>query len=136
MAKPDNLIDKRMVNALFKDAEASGLAKSGLGLGGKAGLGVVQKMMGGLWIGGKAWLTPDAITFEPNGINKLAHRSSGELTVSLPLSEVTSVEWRKAIATSIIDISTDERTLSIRGYNSKSFCEAIKQAVIAAGGQA
>ncbi|MEM9939524.1 MAG: hypothetical protein AAF768_11790 [Pseudomonadota bacterium] len=132
MAKPDHVIDKRMVNALFKGAETSGAANRLLGGAGKAGVSIVEKMMGGLWVGGNAYLKPQTIEFHPNALNKIFHKGGAGMGVVLELSEVIAVTHRFGVATKIIDIEAPDVTLSIRGYNMKSFADAIEAARIAA----
>ena len=132
MPKPDNLIDKRMANALFKGARANAGTRMALGINGRVGLKAVEKIMGGLWVGGNAWLTPDALIFEPNALNKGLHADAESLRVVLALRDVMNVGWRKGIATSIIDIETGEETLSLRCYNSKRFAGSIRKAAEAA----
>lgn len=132
MTKPDNVIDKRMVNALIKNAEASSAANKLLGGAGKAGLAVVEKMMGGLWVGGTAYLTATTIEFHPNALNKLFHKGGAGMGVVLNLADLTDVTHRFGVATKIIDLTTNDLTLSIRGYNTKSFAEAIETARAAA----
>lgn len=128
MPKPDNVLEKRLVNALIKGAEANVAANKLLGGAGKAGLAVVEKMMGGLWVGGTAYLTPTTVEFHPNALNKMFHKGGDAMGVVVPLADVTSVEHRFGIATKIIDIETAEMTLSVRCYNSKTFAEAIEAA--------
>ncbi len=128
MPKPDNILDKRMANALFKEAEIGRAANILLGGGGRAGTAIAQKMMGGLWVGGTAYLTPDTIEFHPNGLNKAFHKDADSLSVSIPLGEVTAIERRFGIATKIIDIETADGILSIRCYNSATFADAIETA--------
>lgn len=129
MPKPDNLIDKRMANALFKGAKANAGSRMMLGINGRVGLKAVEKIMGGLWVGGNAWLTPEAIIFEPNMLNRGMHADAETLRVELALDTVTDVRWRKGIATSIIDITAGEEKLSLRCYNSRRFADAIRTAV-------
>lgn len=132
MAKPKNLIDKRMANALITGAEASGFANKAMGVGGQMGMKVVQKVMGGLWVGGNAWLTPDELIFEPNKVNVAAHKTSDDLKITLALKDVGQVNWRKGIATSIIDVEAGDQTLTIRCYKAQSFAERIREAAGAA----
>ena len=130
--RPQNIIGKRLSNALIKDAEPDfgvffdvadvvglGAVKSTL----TAELSVFKKLMGGLWVGGTTYLTEDAIKFRPNLINRLLHK--GDCSVSIPLGEITDVKKRFGIVTQIIDIITTKGTLSIRCYGSGSFFEMI-----------
>ncbi len=132
MGKPENVIDKRMVNALFKQAKASAGAKTLLGGGGQVGLGLVTKMTGGLWVGGTAYLTSDALMFVINGLNAIAHTDPDSLNWDIPLQNIKDVRLRKALFTQIIDItdvSGEER--SIRCYNASKFVDSIQAACAA-----
>ncbi|WP_084399354.1 hypothetical protein [Henriciella aquimarina] len=126
MSKPKNVIDKRMANALIPEAKAKGMA-------GFTGA-VASKAMGGLWVGGNAWLSPEALRFEANALNRHFHSNPKALAFTIPLVEVTGVHWRKALFTNIIEIETRERIFSLRCYKAESFAEAIEAAVAAACG--
>lgn len=111
MTKPDNVIAKKMANALMKDAEIGDRTNMVLGAGGRLGTNAVKKLMGGLWVGGTVYLTQDAIEFHPNGLNRAVHKDPDSLSVVLPLRSVTGVETRFGIATQIIDIKTDRKSV-------------------------
>ncbi|MEE2877561.1 MAG: hypothetical protein VX593_01030 [Pseudomonadota bacterium] len=125
MPAPKKYIDKRIANALIPKAQGKGL------MAGLAGA-VAKQTMGGLWVGGNAWLTATEISFEPNGLNRRYHLNPDELAASVRLADVTEVNWRKGLLTSIIDIETADERLSIRCYNSRSFADSIREAVSAA----
>lgn len=126
MSKPENVIAKKLVNALMKDAEVGDRAQRFMGAGGRLGTNAVKKLMGGLWVGGTAYLTEDAVEFHPNGINRALHRDPDSLSVILPLRSITSVETRFGIGTEIIDIKTAIGTLSVRCYGAKGFAKKIE----------
>ena len=65
------------------------------------------------------------------GLNRRFHLNPDELSASVSLSEVTAVNWRKGLFTSIIDIETEDERLTLRCYKSKSFARAIEDAVSA-----
>ena len=127
-----NIIDKRLCNALIKDAEPDfdvffNVANA-VGLGAvKTPIGsvvsVAKKLMGGLWVGGTTYLTKDAIVFRPNILNRLVHKQ--DCSVNIPLSEVTDVQKHFGFGTQIIDIKTLKGTLSIRCYWPTSFIDMI-----------
>ena len=125
MPAPKKYIDKRIANALIPKAQAKGL------MGGLTGA-VAKQTMGGLWVGGNAWLTAKEISFEPNGLNRRFHLNPDELSATVRLAEVTAVNWRKGLFTSIIDIETEDERLTLRCYKSKTFAKAIEDAVSAA----
>ena len=132
MATPAEWIDKRLVNALYTDARLGGAAGKLLGSGGRAGVGMVEKAMGGLWVGGTAYLTESTVEFHANALNRAVHATGSVESVVLPLSEIEEVSYRKATMTHIIDLTAGTQTLSIRGYNMRSFHKTISEAVAAA----
>jgi len=125
MSKPENVIAKKMANALMKDAEVTDHTNMLLGPGGRLGTNAVKKLMGGLWVGGTVYLTNDAIEFHPNGLNRVVHKDPESLSVVLPLRGITAVETRFGIATQIIDIKTAIGTLSVRCYGAAGFAKKI-----------
>lgn len=126
MTAPDNVIARKLANALMKDAEIGDTTALALGPGGRLGTAAVKKLMGGLWVGGTAYLTEDAVEFHPNGLNRAVHKDPDSLSVVLPLRGVTSVEMRQGILTQIIDINTAIGTLSVRCFGAKGFAEKIE----------
>ena len=126
MTAPDNVIARKLANALMKDAEIGDTTALALGPGGRLGTAAVKKLMGGLWVGGTVYLTEDAVEFHPNGLNRAVHKDPDSLSVVLPLRGVTSVEMRQGILTPIIDINTAIGTLSVRCFGAKGFAEQIE----------
>ena len=125
MSKPQNVIARKLANALMKDAEIGDRTQMALGPGGRLGTNAVKKLMGGLWVGGTAYLTEDAVEFHPNGINRMLHKDPDSMSVILPLRSITSVETRFGIGTQIIDVKTAIGTLSIRCYGAQGFAKKI-----------
>ena len=128
MSKPKNVIAKKLVNALMKDAEIGDRTQRFMGAGGRLGTNAMKKLMGGLWVGGTAYLTEDAVEFHPNGLNRALHQDPDSLSVVLPLRSITSVETRFGIGTQIIDVKTAIGTLSIRCYGAPGFAKKIEAA--------
>ncbi len=128
MSKPDNILDRRVANALFQKADLSLLGKVMLGFDGKIGLAISRKMIGGMWVGGNAYLTPETIEFHPGGMNKLFHTDAEELRMVIALTELVSIRLRPGVGTKIIDLNTQAVTLSLRCLNSIRFAEAIETA--------
>ena len=128
MTKPNNIVARKLANALMKDAEIGDRTQTLLGPGGRLGTSAIKKLMGGLWVGGTAYLTEDAVEFHPNGLNRAVHKDPESLSVVLPLRGITSVETRFGIATQIIDIKTAIGTLSIRCYGARGFAKKIEAA--------
>lgn len=129
MTAPESWIDKRMVNALCPEARIGGAAGGLLGRGARFGIGKVEQAMGGLWVGGTAYLTQTGVEFHPNALNRAVHASGSIQTVRLPLAEIEHVAYRKAMVTHIVDLAAGEARLSIRGYDMRAFHAAIAQAV-------
>ena len=128
MTKPDNVIARKMANALMKDAEMGDRASALLGAGGRLGTNAVKNLMGGLWVGGTTYLTTDAVEFHPNGLNRALHKDPDSMSVVLPLRSITSVETRFGIGTKIIDLKTAIGTLSVRCYGAEGFARKIEDA--------
>jgi len=125
-------IARKLCNALIKDAEADfGLV---FGLFGAIGIDAneevfektiagFKKMYGGLWVGGTAVLTEEAVAFQPNLVNKLVHMQ--DYSLRIPLSDITAVENRDGFLTKIINIKTAKGTLRIRCFGAPAFAELI-----------
>ncbi|MEO1662274.1 MAG: hypothetical protein AAFR51_14885 [Pseudomonadota bacterium] len=128
MSKPENVIARKLANALMKDAEIGERTQSLLGPGGRLGTNAMKKLMGGLWVGGTAYLTEDALEFHPNILNRALHTDPDSLSVVLPLRGITSVETRFGVGTKIIDIKTAIGTLSIRCFGAGSFAKQVEAA--------
>eukprot|EP00903_Cladosiphon_okamuranus_P003288 g3286.t1 len=128
MTTPENVIARKLANALIKDAEIGDRAQTLLGPGGRVGASAMKKLMGGLWVGGTAYLTSDALEFHPNGFNRVVHKDPDSLSVVLPLRGITGVETRFGVATQIIDIKTAIGTLSIRCFGAPGFARKIEAA--------
>ena len=122
---PDEaLIDYRTCNALMSDAEP----KTSL-FGAKtptALLALASHIAGGLWVGGRAFLTTHRLVFEPNALNRAVHRKLEPVAVDL--KAVAAVTHRFGLVTSIVDVVTAGRTLSMRSHNARAFAEQIRAA--------
>ena len=124
-----NVIAKKTVNALIKDAEvnftASYVITPGVEIPIDSLFPAMKKAMGGLWVGGNATLTEDTLAFAPNKLNMELHK--GDVSVEIPLAEVTGVRVKGGILTKIIDVETSHGKLSIRCFGAKDFAAAIEQ---------
>ncbi|WP_300377690.1 hypothetical protein [Henriciella sp.] len=118
MRVPKTAIDTRMASALFAEAQAKGVT-------GFAGA-VASRAMGGLWVGGNVWLTPEELVFRANAMNRRFHLDPKTLAWRIPLAEVENVSVCKAFVTRIIEISTGEETRSIRCFKASAFAAAIE----------
>ncbi len=132
MPKPKNLIDRRTANTLISDAEAKGFTSRAMGVSGQMSMKVVEKMIGGVWIGGTAWLTTDALIFEAGRASIASGLKIDDVRITLPLNEIEEVSWRKAFLTSIIDISAGEQALTLRCYKAQAFADRIRSEAEAA----
>lgn len=153
MAPDENIIDTRLANALVADASPSPHALDAMGqlldrtltntqphrfLGPfmsrllpkilRMELGWFKKRQGGLWVGGKAVLSPSVLKFSPNGMNEAMHANSEQLSWTVPIPEITSVGVRRAILTDIIDIHSRSGPLSLRCFKASAFAVQIEQA--------
>jgi hypothetical protein len=141
-AMTGEVIDTRMANALFANAAMSKQAAAAIAKfaghfseGAKLGLKTAQSTLdtfaqhyGGLWVGGNATLTDQALTFEPNALNHFIHENGDALRLDLALTEIDLVATRFGWFTGIIDITTHGAVFSMRCYGSKSFAASIVQA--------
>ena len=128
MSRPKNVIARKLANALMKDAEIGDRTQRLMGAGGRIGTSAAKKLMGGLWVGGTAYLTEDAVEFHPNGMNRALHKDPDSLSVVIPLRGITDVETRFGIGTQIIDIKTAIGTLSLRCLGAPGFAKKIEAA--------
>jgi hypothetical protein len=130
------IIAKRICNALIKEAEpdlvVAQIVAGGLGVG--AGINTVgpvlrlfKKSYGGLWVGGTAVLTEQALSFHPNVLNLALHK--GDYSLEIPLKAITDVQDKGGIITKIIEVRTSTGTLAIRCFWAKAFSDAIRAAV-------
>jgi len=80
---------------------------------------------GGLWVGGTAVLTATALTFRPNDLNRAMHK--GDLSFSVPLTEVSGVRFERGFVTSIVVVATPHGTFKLRCYGARQFKEEIER---------
>jgi hypothetical protein len=132
----DAIIDTRLTNALFPNAQVSRGAETLAGAVAPAGAAEVGQLVlasfaaayGGLWVGGKTTLTQECLVFEPNFLNRIIHENGAALRMELPLEEVESVTTRFGFFTGLIDVSAQGTTFTLRCYGSKSFAEKVREA--------
>lgn len=82
---------------------------------------------GGLWVGGKIILTAQELTFEPNFVNRMAHKGLAGLRVSL--SQIVSVELLPGVLTKIIVVSTPTHGIKFRCYGAEETAQKIQECV-------
>lgn len=118
-----SVIASKLANALL--AEARPVAAASLVSGGV--LERFREQHGGLWVGGRVTLTPDALTFEPNALNRAVH--TGLAAQRIPLAGVASVADRFGWVTRIIDVRQDDGSLfTFRCFGAPAFARQIEAA--------
>ncbi len=90
-------------------------------------LGLFKRAYGGLWVGGKARLTQDSLSFAPNAMNRAFH-SDGQLDVSIPLTDITSISVERGFVTRIIVVAVGPSALKIRCYKADVFADQLREA--------
>jgi hypothetical protein len=116
------VVATRVANALIDDARVNG--------GEGVAIGLVRRSYGGLWVGGRATLTTEAIRFRPNGVNRAVQ--TGTLEFEIPLTQITSVEVLPGVLTRIIEIRTAGSVAKIRCFRADVFAAQIADQVEAA----
>ncbi len=134
------LLASKIVNALIANATPNFALYTSLaratGLGGTLGevqkaatesiLSAFQEYYGGLWVGGKASLSPNEIAFAPNALNRVVHK--GDMSFAIPLADVTDVVIEPSYFTKIIAIQTQCGAFKMRCYGATKFAQTIRQA--------
>lgn len=128
MATPEHVIDKRKASALFQDTELGLAARMLFGLEGRAGHSIAKRILGGSWISGTVYLTPEALEFHPDFLNAKLHKDADALRITIPLEKISAMEVRQGLATHILDVTAEGATLSFRCYRANGFVAAIKRA--------
>ncbi|MGO4186825.1 hypothetical protein [Pseudarthrobacter sp. TAF60_1] len=82
---------------------------------------------GGLWVGGKIILTTHELKFQPNFVNKMAHKGLAGLQVSL--SQVVSVEILPGVLTKIIVVRTPSHAIKFRCYGAEETAQKIQESL-------
>jgi len=130
-----DLIEKKACNALLTNAKpdftTSYLVAAAAGAFQVVAIASVidgfNKAMGGVWVGGSAYLTKSKIAFFPNKMNAALHNK--DVGVEIPLSDMTSVKREFGMVTGKIAITTATGTLKIRVFNAAGFAERINSQV-------
>lgn len=127
-APGETVIETRVANACLADAEPNALFRyvmdaTGASKGADPALELIRKMSGGLWVGGRVFLTSHRIVFLPNALNRAVHK---ELPViAFRLADVTGVATRFGFVTNIADFATPAGLLTVRAYGMKAFAEKV-----------
>jgi hypothetical protein len=117
----------KLANAFVPDADLSDRARRLSAASTKLVLKIFKKKMGGLWVGGAVTLTPDALVFSPNAINRAMHDNVDATT--LPLARVTDVRDRFGWVTHIVDVTLDDGSMfTFRCFGAKAFANKVEAA--------
>lgn len=114
---------KRGANALVTDAEANLPAGIPRAKQVEATLDRFKASHGGLWVGGRARLTTEALCFRPNAVNRGLH--TGSLDIEIPLRDIVNIEVLPAFVSSVIAISTRQSAVKIRCFRAAAFASQI-----------
>lgn len=126
----NRVVAVRVANALNEDAEANTdlITPEWTGIPAplfNATMSAFAAYYGGLWVGGKVILTTQELTFEPNFMNRLAHKGLTGLKVSL--SQVVSVELLPGVVTKIIVVRTPAHAIKFRCYGAEEMAQKIQE---------
>jgi len=83
----------------------------------------------GLWIGGTIFISETAIFFKGNAINAKIN-AGNKLADLILLEDITSVEFKKAVVTNIISVTSDKGLIVFRCFGAKKV-QALLQSLIA-----
>ena len=120
------VVMSKVANALIEDAEfgpGAGLRRTMDVAGATESVSFVldrfKSHYGGLWVGGRLTLTDEALTFEPNAMNRAVHKELAVVTI--PLTTITAVETLPGFVTKIIAIRAGHHIFKARCYGAKAF---------------
>lgn len=111
---PEEVLASKIANAFIEDVQPHLTMPM---------VSLFRATWGGLWVGGRVTLTTEAVSFSPNGLNRIAQ--SGALDIRVPLANVIDVEVRPGFFTDIVAITTPESVLKVRCYFATKFAKAI-----------
>jgi hypothetical protein len=136
----DTVIGTRAANALVEDAQLSGGAARAMEsvLPNAAAvhnvLSAFRQAYGGLWVGGRATLTPSSLTFHPNAVNRAMQ--TGTLDIVVPAAAITGVQVLRGVLTKIIAVETvGGSVVKIRCFGAREFAEQIRSVAHRARGE-
>lgn len=123
MDRPTEIIAEKSVSALLDNAKMARISKMILGLDGQISAKLSKKMIGGQWISGTAYLTPEAFEFHPGFLNRPFFKNMDELALKLPWVDMVTFEKRFGMVAAIIDLKTATETHSIRCNGADAFIQ-------------
>jgi hypothetical protein len=86
-----------------------------------------QTASGGLWVGGRATLTTEALIFEPDMLNRLVHAKGTVPPVEIPIAQIKDAKRRFDLFMGLVDVYLAGGTFSLRCYSARAFAEAIRK---------
>ena len=119
------IVAKRGANALITDAEARLPPLTPRAHQIEATLGRFKSAHRGLWVGGRATLTTESVSFRPNAVNRGLHE--GPLDIEILLPDIVSVEFLPAFVSSVIAIRTAQSEVKLRCFRADAFATQIAQ---------
>lgn len=128
MSDPRNILAAKTVSMLFADAKMGFIAGRLFGWTGRLSASATKHLIGGYWVSGKLYLTPDAILYEPRRLDGLFYKNSNELRTEISWRELRNVEQRSGLVTQIVDLNLDTKTYSFRCHGAKQFVQKIRDA--------
>jgi hypothetical protein len=120
-----SVVAKRVANALITDAEAGLPRFTPRTHQVETTLDRFRSAHGGLWVGGRATLTAESLSFHPNDLNRATQ--TGSLDIEIPLADLTGIEVRPAFVSSVIAIRTPQSVVKIRCFRADAFARQIAQ---------
>lgn len=114
MDKPKDIIFEKSVSALLKGVKMARLSKLVLGMDGQISAALSKKLIGGTWMQGKVFLTPERLVFHPSRLNGPFVKNIEDLRFELPLSEIAEVRERLGMVGPMLDLVTSEETWTLR----------------------
>lgn len=119
------VIAVRRANALMTDAQAD-LPPLPFRPSIDAAIRSSRRRSRGLWVGGTATLTDEALEFHANGMNRALH--VGVVDAIVALTDVEGVSTRWGMVTRIVTVSTPRTALVLRCFGARRFAEQIRSA--------
>ncbi|MEM9179707.1 MAG: hypothetical protein AAGA89_08340 [Pseudomonadota bacterium] len=123
MDRPTEIVAEKSVSALLDNAKMARISKMLLGLDGQISAKLSKKMIGGQWISGTAYLTPEAFEFHPGFLNRPFIKNMDELALKLPWVDMVTIEKRFGMVAAIIDLKTATEAHSIRCNGADAFIQ-------------
>lgn len=77
-----------------------------------------KRKHGGLWVGGKVFVSEDDIQFVSNGVNIVVHSNVNAFHI-IPWEWIRSVEWQFGILTGIVVVHCEDFDFRFRCFGAK-----------------